>query len=909
MQTVSSRFQYLVTNSLIPIDWGFKMSLTKQYETDSNWFTLDDSLLDGMDILKPSDDNDLQNWFRFIYEDYTSRVISLEWTREIDFPYSVQSAMADITVQNTDRYFTPDPAPPPIPDQITNHSVNPSLELGSGTVEIRRNFFTNPTFRTNLSGWTHSFGSWVRFSSSNVNVVTGFGAYSDFPSGVGANSTLFFQPTLGVAAGTYTLSFLVNHNHSSALTFATRVNGSDLSTTSVPPNTWVRISGTGSVVNNSGAGIRNISAIPNGVRVNVSGFMLERVGTALPYFDGTYNTWQSPDLMPSWVGTADASYSILKGVGVLGAEVRSGTAGYISPAWLSTQSPNHGQKFARALVNFPSAVAFTTTDTLGIASGDSRTSSLMSRFSRTVTSTQRLWRTNKGDGFSVADSSNLTLTANTWIEAKNTGSPATADANYAMWLAAAQIQAGDLFDIDNHYAIDGTYTGVYRDGSYVYDGWGWNGTQDNSISSGNDPTWVAPVVPIQSYIIPKRPVMIYQGFKTAENLGQFVGLTQGMPQVTDTDARFHALDFLSEMYDMPLSNTIAMRDVRTDEVLANIFSQMGLTPSQYSLARGRNIIPFLFFEKGMIVGSALRQIMQAEGGLLWLDEQGIFRFTPRVGIGQSPVYTIDHQSVVKGEIKTLQYDQIINHVKIHSDVREVQSFQSIHTKNASGDSISNLWVVPAGGKLQKPLDLTDPAVSAVVPTLGIGTGVSWFTAKKSNGDPVVANITATGELLQNSYMVEFTNNNSFPVEIDELDLWGEPALLIDEEGMRYELENTVSISLYGRKTLEINNPFIGNENNANSLAIMILDGYSEYKSRLQVAVKPNPALQLGDIVDVDYDDYQGTYKIDKIVNTLNIRGNITQQLILRKYTAVDWFQLSSNTDAMSLLDSTAVLSY
>src|SRR5690606_40680319 len=41
--------------------------------------------------------------------------------------------------------------------------------------------------------------------------------------------------------------------------------------------------------------------------------------------------------------------------------------------------------------------------------------------------------------------------------------------------------------------------------------------------------------PIEEYILPKRPVRLLQGFD-GENLQQFVGLTQGMPEVDEMSA-------------------------------------------------------------------------------------------------------------------------------------------------------------------------------------------------------------------------------------------------------------------------------------------------------------------------------------------------------------------------------------
>lgn len=412
--------------------------------------------------------------------------------------------------------------------------------------------------------------------------------------------------------------------------------------------------------------------------------------------------------------------------------------------------------------------------------------------------------------------------------------------------------------------------------------------------------------PIGGYILPKRPIIIYQGFKTVESVPQFVGLTQNMPTVNNTTASFHALDFMSELFELPLSNTIAMQDVTTDVVLKNIFQQMGLVPSQYSIPKGFNVIPFLFFDRGMTIGDAIRSVMQAEGGLLWLDENGIFRFTPRIETLNPVSYVIDRSNIIN--ISVSNESGIINSVRVKSMVREVQPFQSIYSKPSSGDSTSRLWVIPKdGGKLTRSLELQDPSISAQLPTVGHASGISWFTVKDVEGNQHL-NVTAVGELFTNHYEITFTNDNNFDVEVDELDLWGEPAMAIDEEGLIYELEVDASIEKFGRNVIEIDNDFIGTVANANSLSLMILDMFSEHRGRLVVNVKPNPALQLGDIVDIDYYEYSGSYKILKIVNTLSTNGQITQELTVGRYEIRDWFIISGD-EPRSLLDSTAQLTY
>ncbi|NCU40950.1 hypothetical protein EOL73_04320, partial [Candidatus Saccharibacteria bacterium] len=87
-------------NSVIPIDWEIAVAFDKVYDTNITFFTLDVSQLDGTDILGSSDDNPIQEWDKYEYTNYRDRVISLEWERSIDFPYSVQSAIADVTLNN-----------------------------------------------------------------------------------------------------------------------------------------------------------------------------------------------------------------------------------------------------------------------------------------------------------------------------------------------------------------------------------------------------------------------------------------------------------------------------------------------------------------------------------------------------------------------------------------------------------------------------------------------------------------------------------------------------------------------------------------------------------------------------------------------------------------------------------------
>lgn len=378
--------------------------------------------------------------------------------------------------------------------------------------------------------------------------------------------------------------------------------------------------------------------------------------------------------------------------------------------------------------------------------------------------------------------------------------------------------------------------------------------------------------PIDEYIIPKRPVRLLAGYRNASLLQQFVGITETTP-VRDENAKtasFHALDFLSEIFDTELKGIIAMQDVTVDEVLDAIFQQFGLDSDSYVLAKGRNVIPFVFFDMSENAGNAIRQMMQAEMGNLWIDEQGIIRFEPRLSVTDEPVMVFDDSNVI--DITSTGDDDIINWVKITSDVREVQPYQPVFS-NAREAGVAftpsgTTFVIAANSSRDYPADLTDPCLTVEEPTFGEASNVSWFTAVKADGTPVGSSVSVTGSSLDtNQFVTTIQNNNSFDIEIDQMELWGEPAKVVNT--IRYEAKDQASIDKFEAKILDITNNFFGNESNCDSFSETIIDAYSEHDPIIQMNVKGDFSLQLSDVIQVNARSYNDTYKIIGTTNVLN----------------------------------------
>ena len=362
-------------------------------------------------------------------------------------------------------------------------------------------------------------------------------------------------------------------------------------------------------------------------------------------------------------------------------------------------------------------------------------------------------------------------------------------------------------------------------------------------------------------------------------------------------ADYHVDDFLVQICESSLTEVVDMRDVRTDEVLAAIVEQFGLTSSQYNFEPGANTIPFVFFDIGQDAGEAIKKLVQAEGGRFWLDELGILRFQARGSFSNELAMTFDEYAIV--DVRPSDDSQMVNHIKIQADIREVQEYQVVYTKNATGTNETNLWGVSKDFPNTISCSLQDPCYDVVNPTIGRSSSVSWFTVKDENDDEVTSGVTATSQLTSNALIITFTNTNNFDVYIDELQLYGEPAKVINV--LNYEAYDDTSVEEYGDHLLEISdNQFFQSDEQADLYARYMLYERAYYNPVLDVDVKGDFSLMLGDIIELQ-GEFAGTYIVDGI-NWQYGAGYLATTLKVHQYNAPEYFTLDS-----SQLDGTDVL--
>lgn len=408
--------------------------------------------------------------------------------------------------------------------------------------------------------------------------------------------------------------------------------------------------------------------------------------------------------------------------------------------------------------------------------------------------------------------------------------------------------------------------------------------------------------PLAPYILPSRPVKILAGYGSEATIQQFVGTTQGKPTLDSgtKSAEFHALGFISEIASLRLVNTVALSNVRTDEALVAIFNQFGISGDAYSLDRGRNTIPFLFLESGTTVGDALNQIMEAEGGQLYVDEMGVIRFQQRLVSPAGPVFTFNTSNV--SSYTPSDESQIINHVVVKSTVRQTQSRQPFFFGSGTegNATLTNYLLVPASSTADYDISLNDPLADFDSPTLGVETSDSWFTTQTSGGTDVSSNVSVTDTNSTVSKLtLTFTNDNAFDVYVNAIEVWGEPAKIIDN--IVYDALDQDSIDEHGEYVHEVDNDLFGNIENCESFAYTVLDAYSEPGTIISMIVKGDYALQLGDVVWVDLSDIAGQFKIIGQSTSVSVDG-VEETIQVKRYNPRSWFILD-----VSVLDDTDVL--
>lgn len=106
MQTVSSAFTTRTDGQVRPLDYAVFISFEKNYSASVDFFGIGVSSIGGTDILRGTN-SVLQEWDKYVYSDYSDRVLEIEYDRGTEPPTNALTlGTLDIVLDNSDDIFT-----------------------------------------------------------------------------------------------------------------------------------------------------------------------------------------------------------------------------------------------------------------------------------------------------------------------------------------------------------------------------------------------------------------------------------------------------------------------------------------------------------------------------------------------------------------------------------------------------------------------------------------------------------------------------------------------------------------------------------------------------------------------------------------------------------------------------------
>lgn len=403
--------------------------------------------------------------------------------------------------------------------------------------------------------------------------------------------------------------------------------------------------------------------------------------------------------------------------------------------------------------------------------------------------------------------------------------------------------------------------------------------------------------PLDPYLLPYRPIRLYMGFYGVV-IPVFVGLTDATPVVDDKKktVSFHLTDFLFSLFDKPLDEIVLATNVRTDEALEQVFESAGLLASQLMLDRGYNELNYFAVNKGTTVIEVLKQLMEAEQGRLYMDEQGVIHFKNRQNYLSEPVMTFDAYNNIIGASRTRE-DSIVNVVEINSELRALQANQKVF-------ELTTATEIPSGTSVEIWATFSDP-VSTVDPVVYVDSATtSSFTVntlEDGSGSANSTDVTLTADdVFSTSYKMTFTNASTTQnLFVTNIQIYGTPYSVVDTLYVR-EQDNT-SVGNYDERVLQLDNDFFQDRSQAQSKAQILLDGYSGFAAVQQLEVKGTPQLQLDDPLRIDIFGRIETVRITKIEMGMS-DGVFDQTLRVKSFTPRSYFRVGDSGSSVGGLD-------
>lgn len=419
---------------------------------------------------------------------------------------------------------------------------------------------------------------------------------------------------------------------------------------------------------------------------------------------------------------------------------------------------------------------------------------------------------------------------------------------------------------------------------------------------------------IGSGILPNRPIKISVGFQ-GETINQFVGFT-GQPEIsiggrTMKVHLFDAFDYINSsiLTTSGMGATVSgvLTNKYADEVMSFCLNALGFGANQYVLDQSLQQKIAFAQVNGRKIGEIFADLVEAEQGLMFVDETGLIRFWNRQhflttsGLGSS--FALNYSNLI-----SLEYESapIINDVTVEANVRQLSQKKKIW-------QLSTPLLLEPGKRTDIFADFTD--ANGELPTTSVDTPVNATTATTSyyitnqfsdgTGSDTSAYVSVSSTYLFGTrYRVTFNNTSTSSCYITELVLHGTPAEVVRK--IQQRSYDRSSIDNYGLnpanngQPIVLVNDYIQDDATAKSLAQTIVNENKDgSRSRFIAKCFGDPSLQIGDFGTLTIPDTGQTLSvfITGITNSLNNSGEFVQELRLEQKQIKSYFRIGTSAIA------------
>lgn len=387
---------------------------------------------------------------------------------------------------------------------------------------------------------------------------------------------------------------------------------------------------------------------------------------------------------------------------------------------------------------------------------------------------------------------------------------------------------------------------------------------------------------IGDLILPKKSVKVDVGFSD-NNVRKFAGSIKKIkPNIKDDSVEIYCYDWVNVLKDKQIFQTY-YQNLRTDQLIAALAGTGGIDYSKMKLDIGKLTVEFAWFQDAS-AWTYINQIAEAEGGIVFFDEEGVLNFYNRTHFDTypNPVYGFTFDSNIIDLSFDIDKNSVKNRIEVKANPKKLLVNKLIYSipeaQSISAGETYEMW-----GRYNYSVGVNVPALNVSIPV--IGSGIMANSLANGTGTNQNSNIIVTSSsVFQESIKVNIKNNSASPIYITKFDVYGDPIVI--KSRIEIVREDVNSKLLYDTQLLAIENDLMDDNDYAITLAEKKLSEMKNPLDNISIDCVGAPFLRVGDIVSVQRSFDGKTENFQILKNRWQLDGEFTQKLGLQKKVGI-----------------------